>query len=836
MSRLGRVGVRRHGLHVVGRSSQVSPRWQRCRCSAASRARTRRRPASSSRRRPVPPSASRSRCTWPSGTPATSPATRRPCSSDSAAAHLAGTRQLHDPIAASGRGVVPLGPLTVGRPHQLRPVLLPGERTAPPAPDAGTPPASPAASRSDPSRSFPTAPASSSCASPGRVVVDSHGRTIAARPSVVVRIQVGASHRLLRAPAAAGTHAPHAVAAPRPRRPRRRPRRLERRRAGGRLRLDDAALRRRRLLGPPRRRQRRRLRRRPDVQTVAAAYTAPRPAPPRRHRAVAPVRRRRSIAGLGARRRAQPGARRHHLHGELDGRRRRREHRRRHLRAPRPASARCAPRSSPRTRTRGRDGIAFNIPGTGVQTIALASALPDLSDSSGGTEIDGYTQPGSSPNTDPAREQRGAADRHHGRRRRGRVRGAPHHLPEQRRSAACRSTAPGARSGSPARTPTTTSIAGNFIGTDPAATYASPSFVDTADAGILVDDAAARQPDRRGDPGRAQRHLRQPAQRRAPLRRGHDATTSSATTSSACRPTAPAGSANVIHGLDVDQGTTEQHHRRHRHAAAQRPVGQRRRRHRGRAPHRRPSATRSSATTSAPTSPATRAPAYARNNDHGVHVDDGAQNTVVTDNVVGNAGTPRRHHRRGPADRRHRDRAQPRRHLARRHRHPERRRRHRRRAPRRAHDHRPRQHRHEPGRRRRRSGPRPTSTATRITQNSIYGNSGLGIDVLPGGRQPERLLPGERPEPGSPVPGARNRIDDAPSPAARAPAAPSRSSPPTAARTPSARAITFVGSAVATAAGTFTRHRQPASPRRLRDRDGDRRQRQHAPSSRSTAR
>ena len=33
------------------------------------------------------------------------------------------------------------------------------------------------------------------------------------------------------------------------------------------------------------------------------------------------------------------------------------------------------------------------------------------------------------------------------------------------------------------------------------------------------------------------------------------------------------------------------------------------------------------------------AAAYTRNSDHGVHVDDGAQNTVVTDNVVGNAGS-----------------------------------------------------------------------------------------------------------------------------------------------------------------------------------------------------
>ena len=44
--------------------------------------------------------------------------------------------------------------------------------------------------------------------------------------------------------------------------------------------------------------------------------------------------------------------------------------------------------------------IAFNVPGTGVQTIAPATALPQLNNTSGIT-IDGFTQPGSAPNTDP---------------------------------------------------------------------------------------------------------------------------------------------------------------------------------------------------------------------------------------------------------------------------------------------------------------------------------------------------------------------------------------------------------------------------------------------------
>ena len=44
----------------------------------------------------------------------------------------------------------------------------------------------------------------------------------------------------------------------------------------------------------------------------------------------------------------------------------------------------------------GLDTICFNIPGAGVQTIAPLSALPPISDP---VIIDGYSQPGASPNT-----------------------------------------------------------------------------------------------------------------------------------------------------------------------------------------------------------------------------------------------------------------------------------------------------------------------------------------------------------------------------------------------------------------------------------------------------
>ncbi len=49
----------------------------------------------------------------------------------------------------------------------------------------------------------------------------------------------------------------------------------------------------------------------------------------------------------------------------------------------------------------GSDVIVFAIPGSGVHTIQLGNRLPSLWDATGGTVIDGYSQPGASPNTDP---------------------------------------------------------------------------------------------------------------------------------------------------------------------------------------------------------------------------------------------------------------------------------------------------------------------------------------------------------------------------------------------------------------------------------------------------
>jgi hypothetical protein len=51
------------------------------------------------------------------------------------------------------------------------------------------------------------------------------------------------------------------------------------------------------------------------------------------------------------------------------------------------------------SRDQGASTIAFDIPGAGPHTIALTSSLPYLYDGAGGTTIDGYTQPGAEPNS-----------------------------------------------------------------------------------------------------------------------------------------------------------------------------------------------------------------------------------------------------------------------------------------------------------------------------------------------------------------------------------------------------------------------------------------------------
>lgn len=67
------------------------------------------------------------------------------------------------------------------------------------------------------------------------------------------------------------------------------------------------------------------------------------------------------------------------------------------------ATGECTLRAAIVTANRrtGPDTIAFAIPGAGPHAIAIASELPAIADPSGGTLLDGYSQPGASPNSDP---------------------------------------------------------------------------------------------------------------------------------------------------------------------------------------------------------------------------------------------------------------------------------------------------------------------------------------------------------------------------------------------------------------------------------------------------
>ena len=116
----------------------------------------------------------------------------------------------------------------------------------------------------------------------------------------------------------------------------------------------------------------------------------------------------------------------------------------------------------------GPSSISFLIPGIGVQTINITSALPKLTDQAGGTTIDGYTQPGSSREHRPCGRQRGpcgSRSREPARTRRC----VGHRVAEQRRTGLAFYNL---------RLPVNmvfhgdnNAIVGNFIGTNAAATF-----------------------------------------------------------------------------------------------------------------------------------------------------------------------------------------------------------------------------------------------------------------------------------------------------------------------------------------------------------------------------
>ncbi|MEA2622083.1 MAG: hypothetical protein QOH61_993, partial [Chloroflexota bacterium] len=285
----------------------------------------------------------------------------------------------------------------------------------------------------------------------------------------------------------------------------------------------------------------------------------------------------------------------------------------------------------------GPDGIAFNIAGSGVQTINLLTALPTITDETGSLEIDGYTQPGASPNTDALASNAviriaivGGGD--------GveyqafRITSANNTIRGLAIYQAWRKVwiaGPGA---------VNNLVAGSFVGTNAAGTFASPAFQASSDGGILIDSTA--HGNRIGDETLAGRNVVSGNQRSGVHILG-DNTTANVVRNNifGLAPNGLSRVANITHGLDVDQG------------ARQNIVG-------GLGTLQRNVIAGSGGdgieivhhTTTVGNQvvgnyigtdlTGNTGPAYARNHQHGVHVDDGAAGTIVTDNVVGNNGDP----------------------------------------------------------------------------------------------------------------------------------------------------------------------------------------------------
>ena len=132
--------------------------------------------------------------------------------------------------------------------------------------------------------------------------------------------------------------------------------------------------------------------------------------------------------------------------------------------------------------------IRFAIPGTGVHTISIGSTLPTLTDTGGGTTIDGYSQPGSKANTD-ARADNAVIQVE--------IKGTGSSGPEAMIIQSPGNTVRGLAFYNLRQTIRMTDggndnvIAGNFLGTNAAGTFSVPTFVANS-LGVIIRSTASR--------------------------------------------------------------------------------------------------------------------------------------------------------------------------------------------------------------------------------------------------------------------------------------------------------------------------------------------------------
>ncbi len=281
----------------------------------------------------------------------------------------------------------------------------------------------------------------------------------------------------------------------------------------------------------------------------------------------------------------------------------------------------------------GPDTISFNIPGTGVKTIQLESALPTISDKSGPTTIDGYTQPGSSPNTDPLVSnakimvQITAPTDHT---RDGLVVMSPNNTIRGLSFFKLRRSIQLYGGGASNNT-----VTGNFVGTDAAGNHAASVVVFPAD-GITMQAGAHHN--NIGGTSAADRNVVSGNAYRGIMTAGSPSNYNRIINNMVGL--GPAGDkqlANAKHGIDINGGSS--YNQIGGTGAGERNVvsgnGQE-----GVEISHEPTTTQNRVVGNLIGTDATgnSAPAYARNGEHGVNIQDRVNNNLVSDNVIGNSG------------------------------------------------------------------------------------------------------------------------------------------------------------------------------------------------------